>query len=208
MNILSRIKITRTFVTAIIIAVTALCPRAEKKIIDGLPKFSETISGFSRAEAVDRLKESDLHHIEGIWQFPATGVEVAIMRTDDRHSDKESRITSYRIIILYSPNRSLRPGTVMGLVTPAPKRGEYDARIYTRSVGTSLTMPKRFTLTLDNDDGALSFKQHKSAFSVNLWRLLPYLWRYSVHANQQDKSTEGCIRVYPAPLLPREPVYL
>lgn len=208
MNILSDIKISRFFVTAIIIAVTSLGSKAEKKIIDGLPKFSETIENINRASVIEQLKETDLHHIEGIWQFPSTGVEVAIMRDQSRGTTTDGHVVSYNIIILYSPNRSLRPGTVMGIATPAPKRGEYDARIYTRAVGTSLTMPKRFTLTLDKDDSALSFKQHKNAFTVNLWRLLPYLWRYSVHANQQDHSTEGCIRIYPEPLLPREPVYL
>lgn len=208
MKILSDIKISQFFVTAIIIAVTSFVSKAEKKIIDGLPKFSETIEDFNRASAIKQLKETDLHHIEGIWQFPSTGVEVAIMRNRNSGTTTESHAISYNIILLYSNNRSLRPGTVMGIATPAPKRGEYDARIYTRAIGTSLTMPKRFTLTLDKDDSALSFKQHKNAFTVNLWRLLPYLWRYSVHANQQDHSTDGCIRIYPEPLLPREPVYL
>lgn len=208
MNILSDIKISRFFVTAIIIAVTSLGSKAEKKIIDGLPKFSETIENFNRSSVIEQLKEADLHHIEGIWQFPSTGVEVAIMRDQSRGTTTDGHVVSYNIIILYSTNRSLRPGTVMGIATPAPKRGEYDARIYTRAVGTSLTMPKRFTLTLDKDDSALSFKQHKNAFTVNLWRLLPYLWRYSIHANQQDHTTDGCIRIYPEPLLPREPIYL
>lgn len=205
---LSGIKISRFFVTAVIIAVTSFYLNAEKRIIDDLPKFSETVSGFNKTMAIGILKEADLHHIEGIWLFPATGVEVAIMRKADQKPSTADNTVSYIIILLHSPNRTLRPGTVMGMITPAPKRGEYDAKIYTRAVGTSLTMPKRFTLTLDKDDGALSFKQHKNAFSVNLWRLLPYLWRYSVHSNQQDRSTEGCIRTYPAPALPREPVYL
>lgn len=154
------------------------------------------------------LDELPLHHIEGIWKFPATGVEVAIIRNNPQQRESGLTADFYRMIVVDSDNRAIRPGTVMGLISPAAKRGEYDARIYTSNVGSTLVMPKTFTLTLTDNDASLTFKRHKSAFNVNLWRLLPYLWRYTIYPNEQDRNSDGCIRIYPNPPVPREPIYL
>lgn len=181
---------------------------AEKKIVSTLPMTSETIEGFNYGFLLSRLKEMSLHHIEGVWQFPSTGVEVAIVRADEVNQRPADGTTVYNIILISSPNRALRQGTIMGIVTPATKRGEYDANIYTSNIASRLTMPKRFTLTLTDDDTSLLFRQHRSKFSINLWRLLPYLWRHAIHPNTPEKSTDGCIRVFPLPALPREPIYL
>lgn len=179
---------------------------AEKRLINSLPQKSSVIQNFSRSKLIDSLRKLPLHHIEGIWRFPATGVEVAIVR--DNRSQRASA-DLYRMILLDSENRATRPGTVMGLITPAATPGEYDARIYTSALGSSLILPKNFTLTLSNDDSSLRFKQHKSAITVNLWRLLPYLWRYTIYpTNRSDQHSDGCYRIFPNPPAPREPIYL
>lgn len=193
---------------ALMLLFTAFAAHCEKKIIDTLPKTSRTITGFSRAALTARISEMDLHHIEGIWQFPATGVEVAICRSNGNHIGQRNSAVSYDIIVLSSTNRAIRPGTIMGMATPAPKRGEYDAKIYTKSIGSTLILPKRFTMTLESDDSALTLKQRRSAFSFYPWRLLPYLWRYTIRQNQPDQTTDGCIRIFPRPQPPREPIYL
>lgn len=184
-------------------------PSAEKRIISSLPIRSEAIKDFNYSSFLSRMKEMPLHRIEGLWQFPSTGVEVAIIRTDETMSYSSSEGTTvYSMILTASPNRAIRQGTVMGLITPAAKKGEYDANIYTSNIASTLTIPKRFTLSLTDDDSSLQFRQHRSKFSVNLWRLLPYLWRYTIHPNAPEKNSDGCIRIYPAPALPREPIYL
>lgn len=157
------------------------------------------------------MRQLPLHHIEGIWQFPATGAEVAIIRQDTsaETGPSSAAVTIYQIILLDSPSRTLRPGTIMGLITPSAARGEYNARIYTQSLGSTLLIPKSFTLTLSDQDASLRFVRHKGAFSINLWRLLPYLWRYTIHPNNtSDTKDDGCVRIFPNPPIPREPVYL
>ncbi len=180
---------------------------AEKKSIDRLPKISQTKADFDYSLLLRSMAEAPLHHIEGVWQFPATGVTVAIMR-EGGFDAPESSAPLYTVTLVSSPNRAMRPGTIMGLVSPMAGRGEYEANIYTSSAGSSLTLPRKFTLILSDDDSSLKFRRHKSAFSINLWRLLPYLWRHTVYPNHENRESDGCIRIYPEPPLPREPVYL
>lgn len=185
----------------------AISLHAEKKLIDRLPKISRITPGFDYSSLLHSMSEAPLHHIEGIWQFPATGVTVAISRQDG-FDTPASPAQLYSIVLVFSPNRAMRPGTVMGLIAPMAGRGEYEANIYTSSTGSKLTIPRKFTLLLSDDDSSIKFKRHKSAFSVNLWRLLPYLWRYTVTPNRDNRENDGCVRIFPEPPLPREPIYL
>lgn len=177
---------------------------AQKKYVDALPRVSTLIPDFSPSRLMAQLSDWPLHHIEGIWQFPANGLEVAIVRTD-RDSSSPRRI--YDLIVVSSPDRALRAGTLMGRIVPSSKRGEYDARIYTRTVGSRLTLPGKFILTLSDDDTSLDIRPVKGRLIYNLWRLLPYLWRYAVYPSRQTPHADGCIRIFPDPPAPVEPVY-
>ena len=177
----------------------------QKKFVDDLPHRAEVISDFSMARLIGKLDELPLHHIEGIWQFPATGVEVAMLRREQAGLSASGRV--YDMILVNSPNRVLRPGTVMGVVVATGRRGEYDAKIFTKTIGTSLTLPKKFTLKLSDGDSSLEIKPVKGRMIFNLWRLLPYLWRYAVYPSREPVRSDGCIRIYPNPPAPLEPVY-
>lgn len=198
----------RTPATIILLLLCMTVSQAEPKLINDLPPRAETIKDFSAGVMMAQMSELALHRIEGVWQFPSTGVELAIIRENVSLSESESRPIVYRMIIVSSPDRAIRPGTVMGLITPAAKSGEYDANIYTKNIGSLLTIPKKFSLALADNDSSLEFKKNRSAFSVNLWRLLPYLWRYTIHPNRPTPESDGCIRIFPDPPLPREPIYL
>lgn len=197
----------RNTATIILLLLCMTVSQAEPKLINALPSRSETIKDFSTGVMMAQMSELALHRIEGIWQFPSTGVELAIIRENATSADIKDNPIVYRMIIVSSPDRAIRPGTVMGLVTPAAKNGEYDANIYTKNIGSLLTIPKKFSLALSDNDTSLEFKKHRSAFSINLWRLLPYLWRYTVYPNRTNTESDGCIRIFPEPPLPREPIY-
>ncbi len=191
---------------SVLSASPGLCHAADR-YIDGLPGTSKTISGFSVAEMRKEIASTPLHHIEGIWKLTSDGTEIAILR-DRNQSDSDNNARAYRMILMRSANRALRPGTVIGLVSPTAKTGTYDARIYTKAIGPQLSAARKFTLKLDDNDSHLIFEMNKSAYSINLWRMLPYMFRYSVRKNNKQPSTAGCIRIFPAPELPSEPVYL
>ncbi|MCM1503805.1 MAG: hypothetical protein NC127_01215 [Muribaculum sp.] len=182
-----------------------------KKLVDKLPPTSPRIEGYvDQNEVRQRMSQMPLHIIEGIWQFPSDGAVVAIERHTPGNILADGAVR-YRMVILRSPVRSIRPGTVMGYVAATSKQGVYAAHVYTSAEGSGrLIRPKDFTFTLI-DDGHLSFRVHSASFYTNVWRMIPYLSRISFRVRSADKpkDLDGCTRLYPEPLSgPIEPRYL
>ena len=195
----------RLLISAIILIASSIFAPAQ--IIDMMPAQSEVLKGYEKDSVIARMKQAPLHHIEGVWQFVDDGATIAIEKFNpDNISGTQSNF--YRIVIIKSPMRAIEPGTVMGYVISTAKRNIFDAHIYT-SGGLSglLSMPKTFTLNL-SDDNLLSFNEYKTEININLWRLLPYIYRVGVSVkNTRPKGLDGCFRVFPAsnqkPLNPR-----
>jgi len=195
---------TRLLILLCLSMTLSLTANGGKRFVDQLPRISEAPANFSRDSLMSRMNEVALHHIEGVWLFTSDGTEIAIIRPAENIGEP----THYNILLLNSANRALRPGTMIGAVSAAAGKGYYNARLYTRVTGSKFHSPKNFVLKLDEDDARLVFETKKSTFSLNLWRLLPYMWRYTVRRNQDRKSVEGCVRVYPRPSTPINPQYL
>jgi hypothetical protein len=87
----------------------------------------------------------------------------------------------------------------MGYMIPSAKKGHFDARIYTAfDGGLHLSSPKKFILN-HSDDGRLSFVEHKTGVKVNLWRMVPYMFRYSISTqNNRPEEMNGCIKIFPS----------
>lgn len=202
--------------TALLLLLTfsTASPRGvEDKVLDRVPRMSETLSGYdSAAEVTERLATLPLHAVEGLWRFASEGTLMAIERGDDRPlRTDDAGTTIYRLIVVRAADSSLRPGTVMGYLTPTAKRGVYDARIYTgqSDSGTSLHSPKKFTLTLADSDSRLAISSYGSSLRFNWWRLLPYMYRYIFTRKEKSPGDiSGCLRVFPAPAIPSKPRYL
>lgn len=183
-----------------------------RNLVEKLPARSYMVDGYDNPDSVrTRMRGRALHRIEGIWSFPSDGASIAIERHSDRSVLGGDDARHYRMVVLRSPCRSLRPGTVMGYLSATAKPGIYAAEIYTAGDGGPvLRRPKRFTLTLI-DDAYLTFRQHSRKLKVNLWRLIPYMSRVSMRLNDSDAPADldGCTRVFPRPLSgPVEPRYL
>lgn len=187
-------------------------PVMARRLVEKLPAVSDHIEGYASLTAVkERMSQSPLHAVEGVWQFPSTGAVVAIEKAPELSHDGIA--ARYRIVVIKSPQRTLRPGTVMGLLAPTAKKGVYAAEIYIGSDGGSrLRSPRGFTLTL-TDDARLSFMPNSGWKSyTNLFRLIPYLSRVSFRISRQQnapRDLDGCLRLYPMPASgPINPVYL
>ncbi|MDE7143425.1 MAG: hypothetical protein K2N76_01345, partial [Muribaculaceae bacterium] len=92
-----------------------------------------------------------------------------------------------------------------GYAVATADRGVYEARIYTDfAVENRLGIPRTFTLHLADDGAALTFKTRKSRLTINLFRLLPYMYRnvVSLRENRPD-NLDGALRVYPPVASPR-----
>ncbi|MCM1355558.1 MAG: hypothetical protein NC212_04025 [Staphylococcus sp.] len=186
----------------------------DKKMIDGIPQSSEILDGYDNTEDITRrMSALPLHPVEGIWRFAAEGTLMAIERTDNHElSADEAGTTLYRMVVVRAVDHTLRPGTVMGYLSPTAKRGVYDARIYSgqNDAGTKLHSPtKTFTLTLGDSDSRLVISNYGKSLRFNWWRLFPYMYRYIFTRKEKSPGEiNGCLRVYPAPAIPASPRYL
>ena len=166
--------------------------------LDDIPLTSERLNGYEPSNVEAHLQPMPLDNIEGIWQFPADGAQVVIERfTPDNY--RNDGATRYRLVVIQAPRLSVRPGTVMGYMIPSAKKGHFDARIYTAfDGGLHLSSPKKFILK-HSDDGRLSFVEHKTGVKVNLWRMVPYMFRYSISIqDNRPEEMNGCIKIFPS----------
>lgn len=170
---------------------------------------SSVASGYSDEDSVvRRLSISPLHRVEGIWRFPGSGATVVIERVTGGASLPDA--VTYRMVVLRSENASIRPGTVMGYLEPSADSNKFSGKLFTHSGEPGvLSRAKRFTLKLVESGSRFTLTAVKSKYSVNLWRLLPYMFRYSVRENRsRGEAPQGCVKVFPVPEIPAEPVYL
>ena len=187
---------------AAVVGVSAAQARLPK--LSPLPLQSYTIDSI-KAD----MDARPLHHIEGIWMMTETSAKVAIELDNTAASGARTYdAPAYRMVLISSPNRALRPGTLMGQIIPSAKEGVYQAEIYASAIGSRLSNPVKFTVELDKTDNRIVLTRHQNAFSVNLWRALPYMWRYVVRKNQPAPTYHGCVRLYPPPVPPLQPIYL
>lgn len=198
----------RTFILIAMLA-SATAIHATDKITSRLPQRSPVAEGYADRTTVERrLTRSGMARIEGIWTIPSTGAEFAIERISGSSLGAEATI--YRIVVLRMPDRAVRPGTLMGYLTPGAA-SEFDAAIYTSSDATDGTLRKsaRFTLCL-HDDGTLAFKRVRRRYDIELFRLLPYMFRRVIRTRRGDdgSASEVAIRKFPQPDIPLTPRYL
>lgn len=151
-----------------------------------------------------RLHNHALHALEGVWQFPADGGTLAIERTNPASG------MVFDLKAVAAANRGLPPGTLMGRVAATADPDVFHGHIYTRlhEDGT-LSKPIEVTLHLNREEAIFKIKPVKKGWKVNLYRLIPYMFRMSVsHRNDSPTDLTGCSRLQPPPPVPLVPVNL
>lgn len=194
----------RSLLTAILLALCAFGLDA-KGVLDAVSRDGTVLPGFREDSVRARMSAAPLHDVEGLWEVAGEGSLMAVERIS-------SSPDLYVMAVVRGTDPALRPGTVMGYLTPGAARGEFDARIYTSFTdeGTLLTRPDRYSARLDDEGIFLSVRPYGRMFRVNWWRLLlPYMYRSLVTPLERPKgSAEGFLRVYPPPSRPLNPRYL
>ncbi|MDE7396582.1 MAG: hypothetical protein K2M98_02525 [Muribaculum sp.] len=186
----------------LIILLATVPPCFARKADLNLPSVSEVIPGYENTDSVKhRLLASGMHTIEGIWQFPDDGALIAVERTVGKQANAATR---YHMVILWSPRRSVAPGTIMGIIAPTAKKGVYTTCIYTSTLGArQLTAPSSYTLKMTDENRFSITPDHSIKFKANLWRLIPYLSNtLALRVQTQDNTPtdiEGCVRLFPTP---------
>ena len=175
-----------------------------------LPAMSTILPGYGAADSVEvRLSRLPLCPAEGMWQMADDGALFVIERADA--ADPGLAPARLRIIMIRSPWRSIRPGTVLGHAVPTPKPGVYEARMYSSIAHrTGLNIPRKFLLSLNSESNLLTIEPFRSPLKLNLFRLLPYLYRRVLTVqDSRPRGLDGAVRVFPAESRhPLTPVYL
>lgn len=178
-------------------------------VLDNVDRLPARLHGFSSlAEVTARMSGAPLHSIEGVWQLTGQSTVLAV----ERDSLTSGPASLYRLVLISSDCLSLPPGTVVGYLTPSPRSGIYESRLY-RSIAddhTRLTSLAPFTVTLSDDSSRFTFTPVGKRLQFNWWRLvLPYLYRGVLSSRQGSSApSHGCMRLFPAPAVPFNPVYL
>lgn len=174
-----------------------------------LPGVSTVLGGYETPDSVARRLESlPLCPAEGIWQMTDGGALFAIERAEPETSLAPARM---RMVMLRSPWRTVRPGTVIGHLQPTPKPGVYEARLYTDFARrTGLSIPRGFTLTLNSEGSTMTIQPFKFILKVNVFRLLPYMYRRIIEPQKsRPDGLSGAVKIAPAfDSHPLSPVYL
>lgn len=162
------------------------------------------------AEAAGRLRSLPLHPVEGLWQFPGHDAVIEICRDDT--SSVSDNVARYNMTLILTSDLSVRPGTVVGYLTPTGRYGVYDSRIYTEMSSDGerrLVNPRKYVLTLEDGESRLVMKRYGKKMKFRWWRLMPYMFRWAISDSEiSPGELEGLVRIFPEPAIPLNPVYL
>lgn len=190
-------------ITAIIIVLLCCGPALRGAgLTASLSAVPACLDGYADIDSVERrIATSAPAPAEGVWRLTDTGAIIAIERCPAGilpASDPETLL----MVVMRSPDRSLRPGTVMGCLHRGAAPGSYDARIYSKSPEPGkLGSPKSVHITADPSGEYLKFLRDPSGASVNLWSLLPYMFRRLVKRKADNRpGVHGCVRLSSASL--------
>lgn len=181
----------------VVILLAAIDAQAASPMGDYL-KSTPRLEGFSLSEVANTIEPNDCDNIEGVWQINADGNDGLFAIVRDKYT------SYYRMVVVDSADRRVASGTVMGAIIPLAADGYYDARIYRSVKPDGLASPKRYTLQL-HEDGRLIFKPVTDKYTIDFWRLIPYMYRIRVrHINDRDKNLDGALRIWPEPIKPHD----
>lgn len=130
--------------------------------------------------------------IEGVWRIAGDGAVFAVL-------PGEGGDDAFRLVIVDSPDMSVLPMTEFGTARRTAVAGRYDACLSASlTSGTSVRRDRNLIISL-RDDGSLIFEPYKKGLKLNLWRVLPYMFRFSVASqNTRPSDIDGAVRLYPA----------
>lgn len=183
---------------------------AASDFLKSLPPMSAILPGYADPDSVgERIARLPACPAEGVWQMTAAdGATFAIERAEPSTDLAPARL---RMVMVRSPWRSIRPGTLLGHLEPTARPGVYLARIYSATAQrTGLNLPRSFTLRLNADSTILTFEPFKSPLKFNLFRLLPYMYRRVVELQKsRPDGLDGAVKIAPRyDAHPLSPVYL
>lgn len=161
----------------------------------------QTATGYD-VPATYRQRFGDRHltPVEGIWLWNS-GALVAI--ESDGHG-------AVKVTLLESNDPVIETPQVLGSGTFGGRHDTYNLELKTsaNACGKSQSgKTAKFVADLSTP-GRLTLRPYSTGLKVNAWRLLPYLFRFSVSRDKAPDGIEGAIRVWPDNGSPEFPIEL
>lgn len=186
--------VMRRLSVAILMMVCIAMARAETE----LPQQSVVVPGFSEQVARERLMESDLQPLEGIWYYPNEDMTLAIERWQPEPSHK----IGYRLLLVASDDLELLPGTVIGYIEASAVDNKYRLWLYSERNKVTLCGPLDCVATLNKEATTLTFDppHWEVKVRVNFARFLPSLFKgiSVVPSVEKEKIPVGFKKIFPA----------
>lgn len=186
--------VMRRLSVAILMMVCLAMARAETE----LPQQSVVVPGFSEQVARERLMESDLQPLEGIWYYPNEDMTLAIERWQPEPSHK----IGYRLLLVASDDLELLPGTVIGYIEASAVDNKYRLWLYSERNKVTLCGPLECVATLNKEATTLTFDppHWEVKVRVNFARFLPSLFKgiSVVPSVEKEKLPVGFKKIFPA----------
>ena len=163
-----------------------------------LPEQSMILPDYNEQTAQERLLETDMQPIEGIWYYPNEDMTITIERWEPEPTHK----IGYRLILVASEDLELIPGTVIGYIEASAVDNKYQMWLYTERNKVTLCGPMVCVATLNKDANTLTFDppHWKVDVRVNFARFLPSIFRgVSVTPRiEKEKLPIGFKKIFPA----------
>ncbi len=186
--------VMRRLSVALLMMVCLAMARAETE----LPQQSVVVPGFSEQVARERLIESDLQPLEGIWYYPNEDITLAIERWQPEPSHK----IGYRLLLVASDDLELLPGTVIGYIEASAVDNKYRLWLYSERNKLTLCGPLECVATLNKEATTLTFDppHWEVKVRVNFARFLPSLFKgiSVVPSVEKEKLPVGFKKIFPA----------
>ena len=186
--------VMRRLSVALLMMVCLAMARAETE----LPQQSVVVPGFSEQVARERLMESDLQPLEGIWYYPNEDMTLAIERWQPEPSHK----IGYRLLLIASDDLELIPGTVIGYIEESAVDNKFHLWLYSERNKVTLCGPLECVATLNKEGTSLTFDppHWEVKVRVNFARFLPTLFKgVSVIPDvEKERLPIGFKKIFPA----------
>ncbi len=184
----------RQLIFAILLAVGAVAGWGKTE----LPEKSVVIAGYSEDVARERLLESDLQPLEGIWYYPNEDMTLTIERWQPEPSHK----IGYRLLLIASDDLELLPGTVIGYIEESAVDNKFHLWLYSERDKVTLSGPLECVATLNKEATSLTFDPRHWEVKVraNFARFLPSLFRgiSIIPGIKEEKLPVGFKKIFPA----------
>lgn len=180
----------RLFHIALLSIITCFAALAE------VPPCADTLPGIDETVMRAKFAEMDLQQMEGVWEYPAEEMKLAI----ERYNGEKG--IAYRIVLLASSDLELLPGTVVGYIARSADPAKFRLWLYTERSGISLQSPMECVATLSKDCTSLTFEPPhiKVKVRLNLARIFTKVFRgVSVMPEKVEEALPvGFHKVFPA----------